>query len=44
MIDLEFLERLIKVIDESTLDSIEIERGGTRLRLAKSPPPQPIPL
>lgn len=42
MIDLEFLERLIKAIDESTLDSIEIERGGTRLRLAKSPPPQPI--
>lgn len=42
MIDMEFLERLIKAIDESTLDSIEIERGGTRLRLAKSPPPQPI--
>ena len=42
MIDLEFLERLIKAIDESTLDSIEIERGGTRVRLAKSPPPQPI--
>ena len=42
MIDLEFLERLIKAIDESTLDSIEIQRGGTRLRLAKSPPPQPI--
>ncbi len=42
MIDLEFLERLIRAIDESTLDSIEIERGGTRLRLAKSPPPQPI--
>ncbi len=42
MIDLEFLERLIKAIDASTLDSIEIERGGTRLRLAKSPPPQPI--
>jgi acetyl-CoA carboxylase biotin carboxyl carrier protein len=42
MIDMEFLERLIRAIDESTLDSIEIERGGTRLRLAKSPPPQPI--
>ncbi len=38
MIDLEFLERLIKAIDESSLDSIEIERGGTRVRLAKTPP------
>lgn len=38
MIDLEFLERLIQAIDKSSLDSIEIERGGTRVRLAKSPP------
>jgi acetyl-CoA carboxylase biotin carboxyl carrier protein len=38
MIDLEFLERLIQAIDESSLDSIEIERGGTRVRLAKTPP------
>lgn len=38
MIDLEFLERLIQAIDQSSLDSIEIERGGTRVRLAKSPP------
>lgn len=37
MIDLEFLESLIRAIDESSLDSIEIERGGTRLRLAKTP-------
>ena len=37
MIDPDFLERLIKAIDESSLDSIEIERGGTRVRLAKSP-------
>jgi len=37
MIDLEFLERLIKAIDQSSLDSIEIERGGTRVRLAKTP-------
>jgi acetyl-CoA carboxylase biotin carboxyl carrier protein len=39
MIDLEFLQRLIQAIDESGLDSIEIERGGTRVRLSKSPPP-----
>jgi acetyl-CoA carboxylase biotin carboxyl carrier protein len=37
MIDPEFLERLIKAIDESGLDSIEIERGGTRVRLSKTP-------
>ena len=37
MIDLEFLERLIAAIDESSLDSIELERGGTRVRLSKTP-------
>jgi len=37
MIDLEFLERLIQAIDESSIDSIELERGGTRVRLAKTP-------
>ncbi len=36
MIDLEFIERLIQAIDQSSLDSIEIERGGTRVRLSKS--------
>ncbi len=43
MIDLEFLERLIEAIDESSLDSIEIERGGTRVRLAKTPPTAAAP-
>ncbi len=38
MIDLSFLESLIEAIDRSSLDSIEIERGGTRIRLAKTPP------
>jgi acetyl-CoA carboxylase biotin carboxyl carrier protein len=42
MIDLEFLERLIKAIDQSSLDSIEIERGGTRLRLSKSASAGPV--
>jgi acetyl-CoA carboxylase biotin carboxyl carrier protein len=41
MIDLELLERLIQAIDQSSLDSIEIERGGTRVRLAKTPPAVP---
>jgi acetyl-CoA carboxylase biotin carboxyl carrier protein len=38
MIDLDFIERLIKVVDESGLESLDIERGGTRVRLAKTPP------
>ena len=38
MIDLEFVERLIRSVDGSSIDSVEIERGGTRIRIAKSPP------
>ena len=38
MIDLEFLQSLIRAIDQSSLDSLEIERGGTRVRLSKTPP------
>ena len=37
MIDLEFLQALIRTIDESGIDSIEIERGGTRVRVSKTP-------
>ena len=37
MMDLDFLERPIKALDESSVDSIEIERGGTRVSLAKTP-------
>ena len=37
MIDREFLESLVRLLDESSLDSLEIERGGMRIRLAKSP-------
>ena len=37
MMDLDFVQSLIKALDESGLDSIEIERGGTRIRLAKTP-------
>ncbi len=36
MIDLEFVERLIRALDASGLDSVELERGGTRIRLSKS--------
>ena len=38
MIDLEFVERLIQALDESSLDTLELERGGTKIRLSKSPP------
>ncbi|NNM06978.1 MAG: acetyl-CoA carboxylase biotin carboxyl carrier protein [Gemmatimonadetes bacterium] len=38
MIDLTFVESLIRALDESSLDSLELERGGTRVRLSKSPP------
>lgn len=37
MIDREFLESLVRLLDESSLDNLEIERGGTRIRLSKSP-------
>jgi len=38
MIDLAFVESLIKALDESGLDTLELERGGTKVRLSKSPP------
>jgi len=37
MIDLAFIESLIRALDESSLDSLELERGGTRISLSKSP-------
>ncbi len=37
MIEIGFLESLIRMLDDSSLDTLEIRRGGTRLRLSKSP-------
>ncbi len=37
MIDIELLRALVELMDESSLDSLEIERGPTRIRMAKSP-------
>jgi acetyl-CoA carboxylase biotin carboxyl carrier protein len=37
MMDQSFVESLIRALDESSLDSLELEREGTRLRLSKSP-------
>ncbi|TVP55099.1 MAG: acetyl-CoA carboxylase biotin carboxyl carrier protein [Gemmatimonadales bacterium] len=42
--DLDFVEKLIRSMDESSLDSIEIERGGTRIRLAKTPSGSSAPM
>ena len=39
MLDLEFLRGLIQAIDESGIDSLEITRAGTRIRVSKTPPP-----
>ena len=39
MIDLEFIQGLIQAIDESGIDSLEITRAGTRIRVSKTPPP-----
>ena len=38
MIDLDWIRRLIDMVDGSRIDSLEISRFGTRVRIAKSPP------
>ena len=38
MIDLDWIRRLIDLVDESEIDSLEISRFGTRVRVSKSPP------
>jgi acetyl-CoA carboxylase biotin carboxyl carrier protein len=43
MIDLDFIERLIRTFDGSGVDSLEIERGGTRIKLSKTPPSVTVP-
>jgi acetyl-CoA carboxylase biotin carboxyl carrier protein len=37
MIELEFVEKLIRALDQSSVDHVEIERGGTRILVSKSP-------
>ena len=41
MIDLEFIQGLIQAVDQSGIDSIDITRAGTRIRVSKTPPPPP---
>jgi acetyl-CoA carboxylase biotin carboxyl carrier protein len=38
MMDLDFVRGLIEAVDQSGIDSLEINRGGTRIRIAKTPP------
>jgi acetyl-CoA carboxylase biotin carboxyl carrier protein len=42
MMDLDFLRGLIDAVDQSGIDSLEIHRGGTRIRIAKTPAPAPL--
>jgi acetyl-CoA carboxylase biotin carboxyl carrier protein len=37
MTDLDFLRGLIEAVDHSGIDSLEINRAGTRIRIAKTP-------
>lgn len=39
MMDLDFVRGLITAVDESGIDSLEINRGGTRIKISKTPPP-----
>jgi acetyl-CoA carboxylase biotin carboxyl carrier protein len=38
MTDLEFVRGLIEVVDASGIDSLEITRAGTRVKISKTPP------
>jgi len=42
MIDLEWIRRLIDMTEKSELDTVEVSRFGTRVRLSKSPPIQMV--
>ncbi|HSG80883.1 MAG TPA: hypothetical protein VLC48_01430, partial [Gemmatimonadota bacterium] len=37
MIDLKFLKQLIETVEQSDIDSIEISRWATKIRISKSP-------
>lgn len=38
IVDLEFVRGLIAAVDDSGIDSLEISRGGTRIRISKTAP------
>ncbi|MEX0843253.1 MAG: acetyl-CoA carboxylase biotin carboxyl carrier protein [Gemmatimonadota bacterium] len=35
--DFDFVQQLIRAVDASSIDNIEVERGGTRIRISKTP-------
>lgn len=39
MMDLDFVRGLITAVDESGIDTLEINRGGTRIKISKTPAP-----
>lgn len=41
MIDLEWIRQLVELVDESGIDSLEISRLGTSVKVRKSPPERP---
>lgn len=43
MIDLEWIRKVVELVDASGIDSLEISRWGTRIRLSKSPPVNVVP-
>lgn len=38
MIDLDWIQRLIRIVDDSEVDTLEITRFATKVRVSKSPP------
>ena len=42
MTNLDFLRGLIDAVDQSGIDSLEINRSGTRIRIAKTPAAAPV--
>jgi acetyl-CoA carboxylase biotin carboxyl carrier protein len=42
--DLEFVRGLIAAVDDSGIDSLEITRAGTRVKISKTPPAGPAPV
>ena len=42
VIDLQFVRGLIEAVDNSSIDSLELNRAGTRIRISKTPPAAPV--
>lgn len=44
MLDVEFVRELIAAVDDSGIDTLEINRGGTRIRISKTPVQAAVPI